>query len=387
MAHFGTFVTTIDPTLTTLAGLDRQRHIEPYLAAVAAARHPHTGAPLSASERRSRILTVGRMIDDINEWGWVEAPGRRLVFPRDVPRLPRPLPRYLPADADRRLTAALRESDNRLRADALLLARATGVRIGELIDLELDCVHEVPGAGAWLKVPLGKLDTERMVPLDPETLELIDRIVEHRSPGRPVPNTRTGRLADFLLTHQGRRVSKDVLRDELTSAAARAGLGQVTPHQLRHTFATALVNSGVSLQSLMATARACLGGDEPALRAAVRRHRPRRVRTSPHPGQSPARRDAATHPDPQAVPRRCSPADQGLAGSARLSRPASPVDTASAPPRRAPAPTPTSANTARASTPTPPPCRSWPRNAPTPPSWPPTPNTAAGPRKPPGTTR
>ena len=114
------------------------------------------------------------------------------------------------------------------------------MRIGELIDLELDCVHEVPGAGAWLKVPLGKLDTERMVPLDPETVELIDRIVEHRSPG------------DFLLTHQGRRVSKDVLRDELTSAAARAGLGQVTPHQLRHTFATALVNSGVSLQSLMA---------------------------------------------------------------------------------------------------------------------------------------
>ncbi|HYJ56015.1 MAG TPA: tyrosine-type recombinase/integrase [Mycobacterium sp.] len=252
LAYFGTFITTIDPTLTTLAELDRQRHIEPYLAAVAVARHPHTGAPLSASHRRSRILTVGRMIDDINEWGWVEAPGRRLVFPRDVPRLPRPLPRYLPADADRRLTAALRESGNRLRADALLLARATGLRIGELIDLELDCVHEVPGAGAWLKVPLGKLDTERMVPLDLETVELIDRIVENRSPGRPVPNTRTGRLADFLLTHQGRRVSKDVLRDELSSAAARAGLGQVTPHQLRHTFATALVNSGVSLQSLMA---------------------------------------------------------------------------------------------------------------------------------------
>ncbi|HOZ60243.1 MAG TPA: site-specific integrase [Nakamurella multipartita] len=252
LAYFGKFITTIDPTLTTLAELDRQRHIEPYLAAVAVARHPHTGAPLSASHRRSRILTVGRMIDDINEWGWAEAPTRRLVFPRDVPRLPRPLPRYLPADADRRLTAALRESDNRLRADALLLARATGLRIGELIDLELDCVHEVPDAGAWLKVPLGKLDTERMVPLDPETVELIDRIVEHRSPGRPVPNTRTGRLADFLLTHQGRRVSKDVLRDELSTAANRAGLGQVTPHQLRHTFATALVNSGVSLQSLMA---------------------------------------------------------------------------------------------------------------------------------------
>lgn len=34
---------------------------------------------------------------------------------------------------------------NRLFADALLLARATGLRMGELLDLELDSVHEVPG--------------------------------------------------------------------------------------------------------------------------------------------------------------------------------------------------------------------------------------------------
>ena len=59
--------------------------------------------------------------------------------------------------------------------------RATGMRIGELTDLELDCVHEVPGFGAWLKIPLGKLLTERMVPIDEETLALIDRITEHRS--------------------------------------------------------------------------------------------------------------------------------------------------------------------------------------------------------------
>ena len=48
--------------------------------------------------------------------------------------------------------------------------------------LELDCVHEVPGSGAWLKIPLGKLLTERMVPIDEETTGLVDRITEHRSP-------------------------------------------------------------------------------------------------------------------------------------------------------------------------------------------------------------
>lgn len=252
LAHFARFLAGHDPDLASLAELDRQRHIEPFLAAVATARHPHTGAVLSASERRSRILTVGRMIDDVIEWGWVEAPSRRLVFSRDVPRIPRPLPRYLPPDADRRLTEALHASPHRLRADALLLLRATGMRIGELLDLELDCVHEVPGSGSWLKVPLGKLDTERMVPIDEETLELVDRIVEQRCPGRPLPHPRTGQLADFLLTHQGRRLSVGTLRGELSRIAAEAGLPPVTPHQLRHTYATALVNSGVSLQALVA---------------------------------------------------------------------------------------------------------------------------------------
>ncbi len=252
LGHFARFLAAHDPALTSLAGLDRQRHIEPYLAAVAAARNPRYGTILSAAERRSRILTVGRLIDDINEWGWAQAPGRKLIFARDVPRLPRALPRYLPPDADRRLSAALHASPNRLRADALLLLRATGMRIGELVDLELDCVHEVPGAGAWLKVPLGKLDTERMVPIDEETLDLVDRIVAHRSPGRPLPHPRTGKPVEFLLTHQGRRISVDTLRNELIRVATEAGLKSVTPHQLRHTYATALINSGVSLQALMA---------------------------------------------------------------------------------------------------------------------------------------
>jgi len=255
LAHFGRFLAQLDPELVSLAELDRQRHIEPWLQAIAQARHHHYGTPLSASERRSRILTVARMLEDLADWGWAEAPGRRLVSSRDIPRLPRlprPLPRYLPPQADQRLVATLEASPNRLRADALLLLRATGLRIGELLDLELYCVHEVPGQGAWLKVPLGKLDTERMVPLDEETLELVDRIVAHRSPGRPLRHPRTGRLVEFLLTHQGRRVSKEVLRDELHRAAAEAGLEPVTPHQLRHTYATALVNAGVSLQALMA---------------------------------------------------------------------------------------------------------------------------------------
>lgn len=251
LAAFGRFLARVDPGLASLAELDRRRHIEPYLAAVAEARNSFTGRPIAVSERRARIFAVRCMLDDISEWGWAEGPAHRLIFARDVPRLPRPLPRYLPPDADRRLLSALEASPNRLVADALLLQRACGLRIGELLDLELDCVHEIPGQGAWLKVPLGKLDTERMVPIDDETVALIDRIVAHRSPGRPLRHPRTGRLVGFLFTHHGRRVSPQWLRQELARAAVEAGLGHAHPHQLRHTYATALVNAGVSLQSLM----------------------------------------------------------------------------------------------------------------------------------------
>jgi hypothetical protein len=103
----------------------------------------------------------------------------------------------------------------------------------------------------WLKVPLGKFDTERMVPLVDEAVAIVDRLVAARGPQRPLRHPRTGRMVEFLMVHYGRRISDHALRAELRRAAVDAGLDGATPHQLRHTYATALVNSGVSLQHLM----------------------------------------------------------------------------------------------------------------------------------------
>ena len=252
LAHFGQFLGQVDPKLRSVRALDRQRHIEPYLNALATTPNSKSGGAITRAEQVRRVVAVRGFLADIAEWGWPEAPSRKLVFRADVPRAPRPLPRYLPVDADRRLSAALGRSPYRLAADALLLQRSCGLRIGELLDLELDCVHELEGNGTWLKVPLGKLDTERMVPLDDEAVALVDRIAATRSDGRSVPHPRTGRPAQFLFTHHGRRLGQAALRTELDRAAAEAGVGHITTHQLRHTFATAMVNAGVSLQALMA---------------------------------------------------------------------------------------------------------------------------------------
>ena len=96
-----------------------------------------------------------------------------------------------------------------------------------------------------------KFDTERMVPLDDETVVIVDRLVAARGPQRALRHPRNGRMVDFLMVHYGRRISDHAMRAELRRAAAEAGLDGATPHQLRHTYATALVNSGVSLQHLM----------------------------------------------------------------------------------------------------------------------------------------
>jgi integrase len=253
LKHFGVFLAQVDPGLDSIAKLDRRIHIEPYLTSLVDAVNSKNTELITVADRSRRVLAVMGFLTDITEWGWPEAPPRKLVFRDDNPKLPQVLPRYLPVDVDRRLTQALIEHpENELAACALRLQRSCGLRIGELLDLELDCVHELPDHGSWLKIPLGKLDTERMVPLDDEILALIDRITEIRCHGRPMPHPRYRRRAQFLFTHHGRRLSQHAVRDELARAAHTAGLGHITPHQLRHTYATALVNAGVSLQALMA---------------------------------------------------------------------------------------------------------------------------------------
>lgn len=253
LKHFGVFLAAVDPDLGSIASVDRRRHIEPYLTSLLDAVSLKDGAPITVADRSRRVLAVKCFLTDITEWGWAEAPERKLLFRDDVPKLPQVLPRYLPIDVDRRLTEVLTDNPgNELAAAALRLQRSCGLRIGELLDLELDCVHEIPEGGSWLKVPLGKMDTERMVPIDAEILDLVDHITELRDHGRPLPHPRYRRPAQFLFTRHGRRLGQGAVRAELDRAAEVAGLDHITPHQLRHTYATALINAGVSLQSLMA---------------------------------------------------------------------------------------------------------------------------------------
>ena len=262
---FAEFLDDQHPEVTGLAHLER-RHIEAFLLHNRTrlwrgwrARGKGAGRTISPAVAQSTVLSVRNLLDDITAWDWSDAPTRRLVFAADVPKLPQPLPRALPPDLDSALmTAVARSPDPFVRA-GLQVLRGAGLRVGELLDLELGAVIDYGAAGTWLKVPLGKLATERMVPLDEATLHVLDAWAAQRGAHRPLTHPRTGKQTDFLFTAHGRRLGATRLRVGLLAAAQDAGLTGpggsplvVTCHQLRHTYATSLANAGMSLQALMA---------------------------------------------------------------------------------------------------------------------------------------
>ncbi len=261
LVTFAEYLAAHHPAVHSLTQLTRE-HIEDFLAY----NHgrPWRGRvardrPVSPVVSKRTVIDLRCFLDDLAMWGWAERAPGRLLFPSDIPRLDRPLPRALGSDIDRDLMAAVNRLSDPFARIGLTLLRGTGIRLGELLDLELDCVWDSASHGSWLKVPVGKLGTERTVPLDAATLCALDEWITLRGPQRALPHPRLRRPADFLFLERGRRLTAYRLRHGLDTAAATAGLrgpdGQplhVTPHQLRHTYATSLVNAGMSLQALMA---------------------------------------------------------------------------------------------------------------------------------------
>jgi integrase len=248
------------PQVQRIDQIDRV-HVEAYLmwARQRPWRGPNgNGRTVGLTVFHQDVVDLRCFFEDIAGWGWTSAPARRLLFYSDIPRLPEPMPRALAPDVDRALMAAVARLDDRFVRTGLTLLRATGMRVGELLDLELDCLVDFAGHGTWLKVPIGKLGTERMVPLEPETLTVLDDWIAHRGPHRAIPHPRHGRPTEFLFLDHGTRPTAFRLRSGLNRTVQMAGLRgggkplHVTPHQLRHTFGTSLINGGIGLPALMA---------------------------------------------------------------------------------------------------------------------------------------
>ncbi len=228
------------PDVSDLSQL-RRHHIQEWLRCLGQDR------PLGNKARADYLWALRRLLRDFHHTGYAISPD--LIRNEDFPQIPRCLPRALSVEDDRLLDQELRRMDN-LPSHALRLVRSTGMRIGECIDLRIDCLRHLPGNQWALHVPLGKLYTERMVPVDEEVRHIVDRILVLRA---LAPPSQLAHSAGLLLPRPGTRVAcYRFFRAELLRVAQRAGCSQrVTPHCLRHTYASEMIRLGVSLPAVM----------------------------------------------------------------------------------------------------------------------------------------
>jgi site-specific recombinase XerD len=157
-------------------------------------------------------------------------------------RTGRSLPRVLRTDEVERLLAVPDNTPVGLRDRALLeFLYASGARISEAIGLE-DAALDLDARTVRL---LGKGNKERIVPLGEPVRAAVARWLRS---GRPA--LVEGHTTVVFCDRRGQRLQQRTIRHMVTRRAAAAGLTKVTPHTLRHSYATHLLEGGADLRSV-----------------------------------------------------------------------------------------------------------------------------------------
>jgi len=228
--------------LTSPAGV-LERDVEDYVLAVRTGADGRT--PLSASSAARGVAAIRGWHRFLVPEGMAPADPARAVRP---PARPRRLPKALPVDDVARLLDAGVPGDGPvpLRDRALLeLLYSTGARISEAVGLDLDDLDTTPGRAAVRL--LGKGDKERVVPVGSFAGDAVDAYLVRARPALAAAGRGTPAL--FLNT-RGARMTRQSAWAVLRQAADRAGLGavHVSPHTLRHSFATHLLQGGADVR-------------------------------------------------------------------------------------------------------------------------------------------
>jgi integrase/recombinase XerD len=197
--------------------------------------------------KKSRATSAARFLSSLKRFyrycvrqGHVKAdPTLRI----DSPKLPRGLPKSLTEeDVESLLAAPSADKALGLRDKAMLeTLYASGLRVSELVALKLGQVSQDMGV---VRV-VGKGSKERLVPLGEEAIAWIRQYLKEAR-----PELLGGRAADDLfVTARGSAMTRQMFWHLLRRYAAQAGLKKpISPHTLRHAFATHLLNHGADLR-------------------------------------------------------------------------------------------------------------------------------------------
>ena len=171
---------------------------------------------------------------------WVDSDPTALI---DAPKLGRPLPKSLgEAEVEALLAAPDLEEPEGIRDRTMLeLLYATGLRVSELVGLRLEQVNTAQGV---VRV-VGKGNKERLVPLGEEALDWLVRFLKGAR-----QELLHGRLCNELFpTRRGGGMTRQAFWYRIKKHARPAGIAKpISPHTLRHAFATHLLNHGADLR-------------------------------------------------------------------------------------------------------------------------------------------
>ncbi|KAF0994650.1 site-specific tyrosine recombinase XerD [Geobacillus sp. TFV-3] len=165
----------------------------------------------------------------------------------ETPQFERTLPKVLSVEEVEALLAAPQASTPfGLRDKAMLeLLYATGMRVSELVQLNLSDVHLTMGFVRCY----GKGRKERIVPIGRMAIEALTHYLERGRPQLVNPRRRTTEA--LFLNHYGQRLTRQGFWKILKRLAKEAGIEkELTPHTLRHSFATHLLENGADLRAV-----------------------------------------------------------------------------------------------------------------------------------------
>jgi len=167
----------------------------------------------------------------------------------ESPKIRSSLPTYLRVDEiDRLLEAPNLATPIGLRDRAMLeVLYSTGLRVSELLNLRISDIDMRVGCVRCI----GKGDKERLVPIGRKAIEAVEQYLAQSRPKFARPSSPPPHNQVLFLTKIGRRLSRVGIWKILHDYGMRLGLrGRLTPHKLRHSFATHLLERGADLRSV-----------------------------------------------------------------------------------------------------------------------------------------
>lgn len=162
------------------------------------------------------------------------------------PRIPKRLPKALTISDIESLIASTSDDVSGVRNRALIeTLYATGARVSEIVQLDIGDISRSDNETLTVKVR-GKGGKERLVPLGKYAQHALNQYLTR---SRPVFAKNTHQLALFLNETRGTRLSRQSAWQIVMSAARRAGIERdISPHALRHSFATHLLDGGADIR-------------------------------------------------------------------------------------------------------------------------------------------